>query len=129
MKMLSIILLSVLVNTCTKESEDNTAPLIEANAIIFNNNLPVDGCAEHISLIDAKGDKIKDVLPTEASSAVFTNLLKAEIAKLPANTYSGNIQIPVILKYKTTQEKGELVCGWGNKSTVEKIEIVNITKK
>lgn len=127
--MLSIILLSVLVNTCTKESEDNTAPLIEANAIIFNNNLPVDGCAEHISLIDAKGDKIKDVLPTEASSAVFTNLLKAEIAKLPANTYSGNIQIPVILKYKTTQEKGELVCGWGNKSTVEKIEIVNITKK
>ncbi|MFY7910381.1 MAG: hypothetical protein ACOVO2_12535 [Emticicia sp.] len=129
MKMLSIILLSVLVNTCTKESEDNTAPLIEANAIIFNNNLPVDGCAEHISLIDAKGDKIKDVLPTEASSAVFTNLLKAEIAKLPANTYSGNIQIPVILKYKTTQEKGDLVCGWGNKSTVEKIEIVNITKK
>lgn len=127
--MLSIILLSILVNTCTKEAEDNTAPLIEANAIIFNNNLPVDGCAEHISLIDAKGDKIKDVLPTEASSAMFRSLLNAEIAKLPENTYTGNLNIPVILKYKTTQEKGELVCGWGNKSTVEKIEIVNITKK
>lgn len=128
--MLSIILLSVLLNTCSTDAdENNTAPLLEANAIVFNNNLPVDGCAEHISLVDAKGDKIKDVLPTEASSAVFKNLLKAEIAKLPANTYSGNIQIPIILKYKTTQEKGELICGWGSKSTVDIIEIVNITRK
>lgn len=129
MKMLSIILLSVLLKTCSTEADENTAPLLEANAIIFNNNLPVDGCAEHISLVDAKGDIIKDVLPTEASSAVFKNLLKAEIAKLPANTYSGNIQIPIILKYKTTQEKGELICGWGSKSTVDIIEIVNITRK
>ena len=91
--------------------------------------MPVDGCAEHISLVDAKGDKIKDVLPTEASSAIFKSLLNAEIAKLPENTYTGNIQIPVILKYKTTQEKGELMCGWGNKSTVDIIEIVNLTRK
>lgn len=129
MKMLSIITLSILLNTCSADTDENTAPLMEANAIIFNNNLPVDGCAEHISLIDSKGDKIKDVLPTEASNAMFKNLLNAEIAKLPENTYSGNIKIPVLLTYKTTQEKGELVCGWGNKSTVDIIEIVNITRK
>lgn len=129
MKMLSIITLSILVNTCTAITEEDTRPLIEANAVIFNNNLPVDGCAEHISLIDSKGDKIKDVLPTEASSAMFKSLLNTEIAKLPENTYTGNIRIPVILTYKATQEKGELICGWGNKSTVEIIEIVNIKQK
>lgn len=129
MKMLSIIMLSVLMNTCTTDAENNTVPLIEANAIIFNNNLPVDGCAEHISLVDTKGDKIKDVLPTEASSAMFKSLLKSEIAKLPENTYTGNIQISVVLTYKTTQEKGELICGWGNKSIVEVIEIINIKRK
>jgi hypothetical protein len=129
MKILSIITLSILLNTCSADTDENTAPLLEANAIVFNNNLPVDGCAEHISLIDSKGDKIKDVLPTEASNAMFKNLLKAEIAKLPENTYSGNIKIPVLLTYKATQEKGELICGWGNKSTVDIIEIVNITRK
>ncbi|GAB2612215.1 hypothetical protein GCM10027035_05880 [Emticicia sediminis] len=129
MKILSIITLSILVNTCISITEKDTSPVIETNAIIFNNNLPVDGCAEHISLIDSKGDKIKDVLPSEASSAMFKSLLNAEIAKLPENTYTGNIQISVVLTYKTTQEKGELICGWGNKSTVEIIEIVNIKRK
>lgn len=129
MKMLSIITLSILVNTCISITEKDTSPVIETNAIIFNNNLPVDGCAEHISLIDSKGDKIKDVLPSEASSAMFKSLLNAEISKLPENTYTGNIQISVVLTYKTTQEKGELICGWGNKSTVEIIEIVNIKRK
>lgn len=118
-----------MLETCTKIADEDTSPVIEANAIIFNNNLPVDGCAEHISLVDSKGDKIKDVLPTEASNAMFKNLLNAEIAKLPKDTYTGNIQIPVVLTYKTTPEKGELICGWGNKSTVEIIEIVNITRK
>lgn len=129
MKMLSIITLSILINTCAAITEEDTRPVIEANAVIFNNNLPVDGCAEHISLIDSKGDKIKDVLPSEASNAMFKSLLNAEIAKLPENTYTGNIQIPVVLTYKTTQEKGELICGWGNKSTVEIIEIINIKQK
>lgn len=129
MKMLSIITLSILINTCAAITEEDTSPVIEANAIIFNNNLPVDGCSEHISLIDSKGDKIKDVLPSEASNAMFKSLLNAEIAKLPENTYTGNIQIPVVLTYKTTQEKGELICGWGNKSTVEIIEIINIKQK
>lgn len=129
MKILLIIFFSIMLRTCTTTADEDTSPIIEANAIIFNNNLPVDGCAEHISLIDSKGDKIKDVLPTEASNAVFKNLLNTEIAKLPKDTYTGNIQVSIILKYKTTQEKGELICGWGNKSTVELIEIVNITKK
>lgn len=129
MKVLSIIVLSILLNTCSAESDQNTDPLIEANAIVFNNNLPVDGCAEHISLIDSKGDKIKDVLPTEASTVLFKNLLNAEIAKLPANTYTGNLQVPVVLTYKPTQQKGELICGWGNKSTVDIIEIVTIARK
>jgi hypothetical protein len=129
MKILSIIILSIMLRTCTIIADEDTSPVIETNAIIFNNNLPVDGCAEHISLVNSKGDKIKDVLPTEASNAIFKNLLNAEIAKLPKDTYTGNIQIPVVLTYKTTQEKGELICGWGNKSTVEIIEIVNVTRK
>lgn len=129
MKILSVIILSIWVNSCTTDTDDNNAPLIEANAIIYNNSLPADGCAEHISLIDSKGDKIKDVLPSEASSAMFKNLLDTEIAQLPKNTYTGNFQIPVVLTYKTTQEKGELICGWGNKSTVEIIEIVSIKRK
>lgn len=129
MKILSVIILSIWVNSCTKDTDDNNAPLIEANAIIYNNSLPADGCAEHISLIDSKGDKIKDVLPSEASNAMFKNLLDTEIAKLQKNTYTGNFQIPVVLTYKTTPEKGELICGWGNKSTVEIIEIVSIKRK
>lgn len=127
--MLSIIMLSVLLNTCSADTDENATPLMEANAIVFNNNLPVDGCAEHISLIDTNGDKIKDVLPTEASNTLLKNLLNTEIAKLPANTYTGNLKVSVVLQYKTTQEKGELICGWGSKSSVDLIEIVNITKK
>ncbi len=104
-KILSVVILSVWVSSCTTDTDDNNAPLIEANAIFYHNSLPLDGCAEHISVIDSKGDKIKDVLPSEASSAMFKNLLNTEIAKLPENTHTGNFQIPVVLTYKITQKK------------------------
>lgn len=129
MKILSLAFLSILLRTCDTNTNEDKGPVTEANAIVFNNNLAVDGCAEHISLVDSKGEVIKTVLPNEASNAMFKNLLIAEIAKLPEGTYTGNIEIPVVLTYKTTQEKGELICGWGKKYTVDIIEIVNITKK
>jgi hypothetical protein len=126
---LLVSLISVFLSCTTTTQEENALPVIEATAIVFNNNLPVDGCAEHISFVDAKGDKIKDVLPTDASMKLFTNVLNAEITKMPEGTYTGNLQFEVNLKYIETQEKGELICGWGNKSVVDKIEIVSITKK
>lgn len=130
MKKLMLILFSFILFACSNVvKEESTLPIIEANAVIFNNNLPVDGCAEHISIIDKNGDKIKDLLPTEATMATFKNLLDIEIAKFPKETYTGNIQIPVTIKYIETSEKGELLCGWGNKSIVERVEIVSITKK
>lgn len=120
----------VMIVACKVDDKSNeTFPIIEANAILYNNNLPVDGCAEHISLIDSKGEEIKILLPTEASKPLFVNLMTIEIAKLPKDTYSGNLHIPVILKYRETQQKNELVCGWNKKSMVEQIEIISITKK
>lgn len=130
MKTYFVILLITMITACKIDDNSNdTFPIIEANAILYNNNLPVDGCAEHISLIDAKGEEIKKLLPTEATESLFVNLMNAEIAKLPKDTYSGNLQIPVILKYQETQQKTELLCGWNKKSIAEKIEIISITKK
>jgi hypothetical protein len=126
---LLVSIISIFLSCTTSTLEENTLPIIEATAIIFNNNLPVDGCAEHISFVDAKGEKIKDVLPTDASMKFFIDVLNVEINKVPKGNYTGNIQIEVNLKYKETNEKGELICGWGNKSVVDKIEIVSITKK
>ena len=111
------------------DNSNDTSPIIEANAILHNNNLPVDGCAEHISLIDSKGEKLKTLLPTEATKPLFVNMMNDEIAKLPKNTYSGNLNIPVVLKYRETQQKVELLCGWNNKLMVEQIEIIAILKK
>ena len=128
---LLFIIISVFLSctTITQEENASPSPVIETTAIVFNNNLPVDGCAEHISFLDTKGDKIKDVLPTEASMKLFMDVLNTEIRKVPEGNYTGNIQIEVNLRYKETEEKGELICGWGNKSIVDKIEIVSITKK
>lgn len=122
-----LVSMSVACQVCNKTSSNY--PIIEANAILYNNNLAVDGCAEHISLVDKKGDEIKILLPTEATKPFFTNLMNAEIAKLPKDKYSGNLRFSVLLKYKETQQKGELVCGWNKKSMVEQIEIISISKK
>ena len=130
MKTPSLILVILLLFACkVGDSLENGTPIIEANAVIYNNNLPVDGCAEHISLVNEKGEFLKNYLPTEATRQIFSKLLDAEAAKLPNGQYSGNLQIPVVLKYRESQQKAELVCGWNKKSTVEQIEIVSITKK
>jgi hypothetical protein len=127
---LMIILSVVMLSACTVDDKTaDTSPIMEANAVLYNNNLPVDGCAEHISLVDSKGEQLKVFLPTEATKAVFMKLINAEIAKLPVNTYTGNLNISVLLKYRATQQKDELICGWGKKSVVEQIEIIAITKK
>jgi hypothetical protein len=126
---LIIILMAMFVACKVDDKSNDTFPIIEANAILRGNNLPVDGCAEHISLVDNKGDEIKKLLPTEATNSLFVNLMNAEIAKLPKDTYSGNLNIPVTLKYRETQQKTELLCGWNKKSIAEKIEIISITKK
>lgn len=124
-----LFLMAVIVACKIDDNTNNTLPIIETNAILHNNNLPVDGCSEHISLIDSKGEKIKSLLPTAETKPLFMNLMNAEIAKLPKETYSGNLNIPVVLKYRETQQKAELVCGWNKKSMVEQIEIISITKK
>ncbi len=130
MKTSFVIILMTMIVACKIDDNSNESfPIIEANAILYNNNLPVDGCAEHISLIDSKGEEIKTLLPTETSKPLFVNLLNVEIAKIPKDMYSGNLQIPVILTYRETQQKAELLCGWNKKSIVEAIDIISITKK
>ena len=130
MKTYFIILLTAIILACKVDDNSNvTSPIIAANAILHNNNLPVDGCEKHISLLDSKGEKIKVLLPTEATKPLFTNMMNAEIAKLPKDTYSGNLNIPVVLKYKETQQKVELLCGWNKKLMAEQIEIIAILKK
>ncbi len=128
MKNLLLLLLITVMAACKVDDQESVLAL-EANAIVYNNNLPVDGCAEHINLIDPKGDVMKTYLPTEATMPLFSKLLNLEIAKIPKNEYSGNLNFEVLLKYRITSQKGELVCGWGKKSIVERIEIISITKK
>ncbi len=127
MKAILMFLLISIIFSC--QLGNDTSPILEVNAIVYNNNLPVDGCAEHISLIDAKGDEIKSVLPTEETKAMFLELLNAEIVKIPKDTYSGNLHFTVVLKYRETQQKAELLCGWNKKSMLQQIEIISISKK
>jgi hypothetical protein len=130
MKLIILIFTVVFISACTTDdTPNNSSFIIDADAILFNNNLPADGCSERITIVDTKGDEVKTVLPTDATKLLFKNLLDGEIEKIPEGTYSGNLQIPVKLKYKETKEKGELICGWNQKSTVEQIDIISITKK
>ncbi len=122
-----LIILNLLCFSCRMEKA--SMPEIASKAIIYNNNLPVDGCAEHIYLEEPEGKDSYAVLPDSSSRSLFYNILDTEIAQLPQDIYHGNLQIPVVIKYQKTSNNAELLCGWGKSNTVPQIKIVSITKR
>jgi len=109
--------------------DKQSAPILEAKAIIYNNNLPVDGCAEHIYIEESDGNDGHSVLPDSLSRSLFYDILNKEIAQLPEDVYHGNLYIPVVIKYQKTSDNAELLCGWGKKTIVPQIKIVSIVKR
>lgn len=83
-------------------------------------NLAVDGCDWHFEIWNADSTNITNYVPTKASEP----RVKAAVPKF--GTEDAYSFIDVEIKYRITQEKRNLTCGWGKIIEVEAIEIVDI---
>lgn len=113
---------------CSNESEQVealNAATAEVKAIIKPNGLAYDGCDTHIQ-IEQNGEMVMYV-PTSSSKNLVDNIVKAEQSTLAQGEMLFK-PIPVLINYKLTGKKGELLCGWGKKSTLDEIEISKISK-
>ncbi|GAB2790508.1 hypothetical protein GCM10027275_39310 [Rhabdobacter roseus] len=94
--------------------------VIEADAQVVN-TLAADGCSWHFEL-------------KQADSTLFYAATASSAAKIKAavpayGTDDAYSFTPVRLKYRTTANKQQVVCGWGNKAEFTEIEILEIQRK
>jgi hypothetical protein len=80
----------------------------------------VDGCDWHFEVWNADSTTITNYVPTRASEPK----VKAAVPKF--GTEDAYSFIDVDIKYRTSNEKRNLTCGWGKILEVEAIEIVDI---
>ena len=117
-----IILLGLLVWAgCDKSDTEISADVIETRARIVS-NLAVDGCNWHFEVANADSSNITNYVPTAASEPK----VKAAVPKW--NTEDAYSFIDVNIKYRLTNQKRMLECGFGSKSEVEAIEIDEIRR-
>lgn len=113
---------------CSNESEEVSAlsaSTAEVKGIIKPNGLAYDGCDTHIQ-IEKDGEMIMYV-PTANSKNLVDNIVKTEQSTLAQGEMLFK-PIPVLISYSLTGKKGELLCGWGKRSTLDEISISKISK-
>jgi hypothetical protein len=125
MKMIFSCLLALLLMACA--SEEPTEPqaiagdFVKAEGTLVH-MLFVDGCDWHFS-INLKDDAIM-LAPDEASLAK----VKA-FADQNGGMKFGVFNQNVTVEYRLTGRKKDLQCGWGKTSTLDEIEVKQITKR
>lgn len=118
MKPLVIALMFTLLTGCQTRSTNAVYPVETQAALIFENGLAYDGCAERIQLLS---DSLLYV-PTQATLPVLQKAL-SDIPPNP-NTHLRTVTI----RYVRTGQPTILYCGWGSKQEVPELKVLAITK-
>ncbi len=118
-----IVLLSLLVWSpgCDKSDTEISKDVVESRARIVS-NMAVDGCNWHFEIANADSSTITTYVPTVASEPK----VKAAVPKW--GTEDAYSFIDVTIKYRLTNQKRTLECGFGRKSEVEAVEIDEIRR-
>ncbi|MEZ0539396.1 hypothetical protein [Fibrella arboris] len=129
MKNLLIIALLAVSATCQNQAGITAAnPLVEAEARVVGNQLPVDGCDAHIWLNIGSTSSASSTymrLPTAATRSLLDNVIKAESDKQPAGTLWMGTK-DVTIRYRETDQTATLLCGWNAKQELKTIELLEI---
>ena len=113
------IFLLLALSSCHRESSNGPYPEQTEAAVLFDNGLAYDGCAEHIQLLS---DSLL-YRPTEATLPIFQKAL-TDIPHEP----NSNIHAVTIRFVKTGQQTA-LPCGWGRNIPVGELDVLSITKR
>jgi hypothetical protein len=117
-----IVLLSLLAWAgCDKSDIEISKDVVETPARIVS-NLAVDGCNWHFEVANSDSSTMTTYLPTVASES------KVKTAVPKWGTEDAYSFIDVNIKYRLTNQKRTLECGFGRKSEVEVIEIDAISR-
>ncbi|WP_345269173.1 hypothetical protein [Nibrella viscosa] len=111
-----------MVGTCRKAI--NVGPtaqgeVIEKKATLIY-ELPVDGCSWHFTIDN--GDESRRFAPTEASEQNVR-----EFAEKNNLFRTGRMRGEVTIKYRPTNKKRTIVCGFGGQVTLEEIDVLAIS--
>lgn len=114
-------------NLAIDPATETTGEKSNIEAEFYYNGLAYDGCDTHIQLSNG-ADKPATVLKVDAKAKVLLDkFVTDEEKKLAKGDYLKSFK--VVISYKTTGKKDELVCGWGMKSMVDTIELTAIKRK
>lgn len=115
---LLLVLIATLADCHTTGSVSPHAEQTET-ALIFENGLAYDGCAEHIRLLS---DSLL-YRPTAASLPV----LQQALTDIPRQ--AGNTERVVTIRFVKTGQQATLECGWGRKTLVGELNVLEIRKR
>jgi hypothetical protein len=130
MKKIVLIALIALSATCQNKTSINAdSPVLEIDARVIGDKLPVDGCGAHLwlNIVSPSSDSRTFMrLPTEATRKLMDNVIKAEIAAQPPGAlWMGSKDVRI--RYRETKQMATLLCGWNTKQELKAIEILAIT--
>ncbi|MBO0951591.1 hypothetical protein [Fibrella forsythiae] len=129
MKKLLIVALLAVSATCQNQSTVLAEqPIVEINARVVGDQLPVDGCGAHLWLnftSPSSDSRTFQRLPTDATRSLMDNIIKAEAASQPTGTlWMGSKD--VLIRYRETGQTATLLCGWNAKQELKTIELLDI---
>jgi hypothetical protein len=119
------ILMSCTTETESVEAKTANATANDIEAKLKPNGLAYDGCDTHIQI--KNGDDFEMLKASEKTKALVEKIISDEQARLPKGEMVYNVDI--MISYNKTNQKAELLCGWGKKSIVDEIEVVKISKR
>ncbi|MPR33524.1 hypothetical protein [Salmonirosea aquatica] len=117
-----IVLLGLLVWAgCDKSDIEISSEVVDTPARIVS-NLAVDGCEWHFEIANADSSTITTYVPTVSSEPKVKTLVPKY------GTEDAYSFIDVNIKYRLTNQKRTITCGFGHKSEVTAIEIDEIQR-
>jgi hypothetical protein len=131
MKKIQFVLIGALALLMACTTDDN-AEIKAANATASDvvatlkpNGLAYDGCDTHILI--KNGNDYEMLKVSEKTKGLVEKIIQDEQKKLPMGEMVYNVSI--VISYNKTNQKAELLCGWGKKSIVDEIEVLKIVKQ
>lgn len=88
----------------------------------LSNNLPVDGCDWHLSILT--GDHLDQYVPDVNSKSKVDQIIQSIQTVSPNGLYSSKVE----MTYKLTGTKSKVQCGWGKTLEMEELNIKSIKK-